>query len=251
MMQVGRNPSQAATTVVVMFIEQDVCRIRDLHEKSYALLRWVKTLLQQGRLSFAVVHDAGDSAAAAQEWIQRHLVNIPGAARPDPADIPRFARLFVSFLATSFQLNPHSVRLVSACGCRCPFCSTLQAGPNLDPRTPSKKHSATARELKRIYLSRLASELALPDSPSAVEVVLGQRDLHVSVALAAWGAEMLRRSEFASQGEAVLALWREFAWEHDRPKRDFRITARGICDAERRICAALKAARPGAPADRG
>ncbi len=79
---------------------------------------------------------------------------------------------------------------------------------------------------------------------TVAEAVIGNSDLHEQIAIATWGAEMLRRSEFASQGEAVLALWREFAWEKGRPKRDFRITARAICEAERRIREALAAPQP-------
>ena len=73
------------------------------------------------------------------------------------------------------------------------------------------------------------------DLQNIVDTVRGSEDLREQVAIATWGAEMLRRSEFASQGEAVLILWREFAWDSGRLKRDFRITARAICDAERRI----------------
>ena len=214
-----------------MFVEQHLSRIIGLHEKSYALLRWIKSSLRTGQVSFGVVHHATDSAAAAQEWINRHLANIPEDARPEPADVPVFARLFASFLTTSFQLNPNSVKRVSACGCYCQFCCYLQAGPNLDPRTPSKKHFQTAVELKRIYLTRLASEVTSQPAGAIVEVVLFRDDLREQIAMATWGAEVLRRSEFASQGEAVLALWREFAWNNDRPKRDFRITARAVCDA--------------------
>jgi hypothetical protein len=206
------------------------------------LLRWVKASLRTGRLSFAIVHGASDSsAAAAREWIGRHLANIPDDARPEQVEVPTFAPLFVSFLTTSFQLTTSSVKRVSDCGCYCEFCSYLRAGPGLDVRTPTKKHVATALELKRIYLARLASELT-PQPPQALfEAVLGRSDLREQLAMATWGAEMLRRSEFSSQGEPVLALWREFAWNHGKPKRDFRITARAICDAERRICEKLAA----------
>jgi hypothetical protein len=224
-----------------MFDERRVALILDLHEKSYALLRWVKAALKEGRLSFSVVHDATDSETAAREWIQRHLPNIPADMRPDQADIPAFARLFVSFLKTSFQLNPNATRVVSPCGCWCSFCTYLQAGPNLDPKTPSKKDMGMARELKRIYVTRLASEAAPGLPPETIETILGRRDLRERVAMATWGAEMLRRSEFASQGEAVLALWREFAWENGRPKRRYKLTARTICEAERHIRDALVA----------
>ncbi len=219
-----------------MFDKKRMSHILILHEKSYALLRWTKDSLRSERLTFSVVHDASDSAAAAHEWIGRHLANIPEDVRPEQADVGIFARLFVSFLTTSFQFNRNSIRLVSPCGCRCRFCSYLQAGPNLDPRTPSKKDFATGLQLKRIYVSRLAAELEPPPSHAAIETVLGTRELRESVALATWGAELLRRAEFASQGQGVLALWREFAWANGRPRGGFQITAQAILDAERRVC---------------
>ena len=86
------------------------------------------------------------------------------------------------------------------------------------------------------------SRLAADATPDAVDAVLGRWDPRKDVALATWGFEMLRRSEFASQGEAVLALWREFAWEAGRPRRGFRLTARAIVEAERRVRAVLDAA---------
>jgi hypothetical protein len=224
-----------------MFDLEQLSRIVGLHEKSYALLRWVKLTLRTGGLSFTVVHDANDSVAAAREWIGRHVKNIPDDARPEPADLPEFARLFASFLTTSFQLSANSLRRVSPCGCYCSFCSYLQAGPNLDLRTPSKKQFETALELKRIYLCRLASELTPQPSQTMTEIVLGADQLREPIAMATWGAELVRRSQFASQGEAVLALWREFAWAKGRPRPRFQITARAICDAERRICESLRA----------
>lgn len=218
-----------------MIDETRMAKVLGLHEQAYALLRWVKESLRAGRLSFSVVHGASNSADAAQEWVGRHRQNIPADARPDQEDLPTFSRLLVSFVTTSFRLNPNAVRPVSSCGCRCPFCSYLQAGPNLDPRTPSKKDFGTALQLKRIYLSRLVNEQNPALAEKAIERVLMRGDLRESLALATWGAELLRRAEFASQGEAVLALWREFAWASGRPKRDFTVTARAICDAERRI----------------
>jgi hypothetical protein len=226
---------------VPMFDEQQMTRLLALHSKSYALLRWVKESLRTGRVSFSVVHDAGDSFAAAEEWFGRHWANLPEDVRPAQPDVPILARLFVSFLATSFLLNRSSLRRVSPCGCGCPFCSYLQVGPNLDLRTPSKKDFERATQLKRIYLSRMASELTLQSSHRAIEVVLARSDLRESLAIATWGAELLRRAEFRSQGEAVLALWREFAWSNGKPNRTFKITARAVCAAERLICDSLVA----------
>ena len=225
-----------------MFDSEILSEILDLHEKSFALLRWVKASLKRGTLSFSVVHRTTDSVDAAREWIERHLANLPADVRPRADRLPMFARLFVSFLTTSFRLKGTSVRRVSDCGCWCSYCSLIRAvGPTLELRTPNKKDYATARELKRIYLERTASELALEKSADAIQCVLAADELRRDLSLATWGTELIRRSEFASQGVAVMALWREFAWNGGSPRRQFILTANKILDAERKIVEALRA----------
>jgi hypothetical protein len=222
-----------------MFDPQRICDVLELHEKSFALLRWVRASLKRGLLSFAVVHETTDTALAAAEWIERHFKNIPEDARPRKEQLPMFSRLFVSFLTTSFQLNANAVRLVSNCGCRCSCCAYLQAGPNLDPRNPSKKDARTALELKRIYLGNLAAEGRVSNAGAAVDRLLGSSELAIDIALATWGAELLRRTEFVSQGEAVLALWRQFAWKNGAPNPKFQLTAFKLVEAEHKIVASL------------
>jgi hypothetical protein len=221
-----------------MFDVKQLTHVLELHEKSFALLRWVRAGLRQGKISFSVVHQTADTATAAEEWIGRHLQNIPIEARPQLDDVPTFSRLFVSFLTTSFRLSANAVRLVSPCGCWCSYCSYLQAGPHLEVRSPSKKDFQTARDLKKIYLVDLLAEQARDVSDTAVERLLADRDLAEKISLATWGTELLRRSKYASQGEAVLALWREFAWKNGTAKRKFKIQARDLSNAEQTIISA-------------
>lgn len=225
-----------------MFDPPQLRTVLALHEKSFALLRWVRSSLRTGRLSFAVVHDNTDSATAAGEWIRRHLRNLPADARPPDEQLEVFSRLFVSFLTTSYKLNPNSVRLTTACGCYCSYCAYLQASPQLDPRNPSKRDFQTAHELKQIYLGKLASELQVTSPTEAVQQALSSKELAEPVALATWGAELIRRSEFASQGEAVLALWRQFAWKEDKPKSKFKLTADLMIAAEQAVVSGMESA---------
>ena len=226
-----------------MFEQKHLRDIVILHEKSFALLKWVRAALKEGSVSFAVIHGNTDSASAAVEWIRRHVNNIPNDARPDAEQIPAFARLFLSFLTTSFRLKPNSMQLVSKCGCLCSYCSYLRAGPDLEPRTPSKKDVRTATELKRIYLGKIATEIGIVETNAIVEALLESVEISEDISVATWGSELLRRSEYASQGEAVLALWRQFAWRNNSPKPKFRISVPRLLDAERMIIAAMEAAR--------
>lgn len=224
-----------------MFAEQQLNDVLDLHEKSFALLKWVRAALRNGQISFSVVHHTTDSADAAAEWIARHRQNIPANARPEANQLVTFSKLFVSFLMTSFRLNANGMRLVSDCGCRCEYCSFLQASPNLEVRVPSGKDIKTARELKRIYLAGIAEEQNCSHSSLMLTNLFAQREFAVEISLATWGNELLRRSQYASQGEAVLALWRDFAWRNGVPISKFKITAEKILTAERHILTALQA----------
>jgi len=56
------------------------------------------------------------------------------------------------------------------------------------------------------------------------------------VALATYGSQLLARVEGRSSGPAVLALWREFAWNKSgSPKKHFKLEAEAIMDAETRL----------------
>ena len=52
--------------------------------------------------------------------------------------------------------------------------------------------------------------------------------------------ELIRRTRFASQGEGVLVLWRELAWEGTAPKKGFKLTTEDILNAEKTIIEQMK-----------
>src|SRR5262245_45155276 len=147
----SNHDDPAANRHFAMFDDKRLKHVLSLHDKSYVLLRWAKDSLERRTLSFNVAHQAMDSGASAEEWIRRHLENIPSTARPRAEDIASFSRLFASFVLTSFQLVENSVVVRSDCGCHCSFCSYLQAGPNLNLRNPSQKAKQVARELIAVY----------------------------------------------------------------------------------------------------
>lgn len=220
-----------------MFDPKLLSEVLDLHERAFALLRWVRAALKQGQVSFATVHQNTDTATAAAEWIQRHFNNIPRDARPEADRIAAFANLFVSFLTTSYRMSRTVMmrQTRAGCCCTCSYCSYLQAATGLQPRIPSKKDASVAVELKRIYLSDLASELEIAEPAARINGILQNADVAQDVALATWGAELVRRAEFASQGEAVLALWRQFAWSDNQPRKKFSLKASMILAAEEKI----------------
>ncbi len=230
-----------------MFNAAELSRVVSLQEKTYQLLRWVNEHLRRGSLDFGVVHTATTTSEAAAEWIGRHLDNLPTAMRPRADEVEDFARLFASYLTTSFELKEKpDERLKSGCGCWCPFCTYVVSADNLTVRNPSKKAKQSAVNLKELYIKFLAESLELEASAARLDDCLSTPALAESVSLATYAHELIRRSRFASQGEGILVLWREIAWEsgfvNDDPKRPYRrakkgfkINAEEVLSAERRI----------------
>jgi hypothetical protein len=157
----------------------------ELQERSYKLLKWVNSRLQGDTLGFNVAHQAMSAAEAAEEWMGRHWASLPLDTRPAEEQLPSFARLFASYLTTSFELreDPPPV-LVSRCGCFCSWCSYLAAGTHLRTKKVTKKAKENAREMKRVYLQGLASDLALEPGAIALDALMDNPALSQQIALA-------------------------------------------------------------------
>ena len=95
-----------------------------LHEKTFVLLRWVGSQLQRGSLDLSHVHTSMGIGEAAEDWIRRNLDNLPCEVRPSQEELAPFARLFASYLRTSFEIGKK--HLSSSCGCYCSFCAYVR-----------------------------------------------------------------------------------------------------------------------------
>src|SRR3990172_5128817 len=122
---------------------KELRRVLALHERTFALLRWVSGQLRSGTLDLSVIHTNMSFADAAEEWIRRNYQNLPEAVRPRSEEVVPFARLFASYLKTSFEIGKNK-RRASGCGCYCDYCSYLVNAPYLKARALSKKAHQTA-----------------------------------------------------------------------------------------------------------
>ncbi len=222
----------------------DILKLRQvllLHEKAFALLKWVGSQMRRGPLDLSRVHTNMGVGDASEEWIRRNLCNLPDEVRPSEDELIPFARLFASYLRTSFEIGkPLPSRRLSSCGCYCSFCSYLSSAPYLKPRSLSKRARETAVELKRIYLRELAQDTDLEVNHCVVEELADAgAPLARNAAMATYAKELIRRTEFVTQGEGVYALWREFAWVDGHPDRRFRLTAKAVEQAQASIINAL------------
>lgn len=203
-----------------MFTADVLSETLTLHDKSYQLLKWVKDALRSGQVSFQVAHGRLSAPEAATEWLGRCYENLPVTVRPERRQIPRFAMLLTSYLQTSFTLRKDPPRvLVSGCGCYCSYCAILGRANELVVREPGSGAARHARELKRIALEKLAASLDCVLPPAGLDQILRERSLSRSLAIVAYVNELIRRCEFASQGDGVLVLWREFAWHNQESRR--------------------------------
>jgi len=226
-----------------MFDRHELDHVLQLQEKNYKLLRWVNRTLQQGGLDFSYIHQAMSASQAAQEWIQRHYDGIPLEARPVPSDIPRLAHLFASNLATSFTLVQRpGLRSVSADRCYCPLCRYWAPTIQLKPRPITRKARDQAVHLQRNYLQKLAEDLELPLLGSEIEALRTDPERVEDLAIATYATELIRRSQFASQGVGILVLWRAIAWDGTAPKKNFQLTVERVFQAEAALIEQMKEA---------
>jgi len=225
-----------------MFELDEIRSVVELHEKSYRLLKWVSSSLETNTVNFDYVHEAMSAADAADDWIRRHWSNIPPDNRPNEREIGAFAKFFSSYLATSFELHkdPREI-LTSDCGCYCSWCAYMAAGRRLKTKKITKRARKNARELKTIYLQQLAASAGRNLAPPQLLALAEDPDCSYNVSFATYVSELLRRTQFASQGEGVLVLWREIAWADDHPRKNFRLDPETIIAAEQQLLERIKA----------
>jgi len=224
-----------------MFEYENLSRIIELQQKSYALLKWVNDGLKRNVLSFKYMHEAMDTSNAAKEWIGRHLNNIPLDIRPEKENLSEFSHLFASYLTTSFELiDKPRKHLASSCECYCTMCSYLVSSSHLKTKKITDKTRKSAYKLKKLYLNSLASENELALIDREITELLICKGISKSISLATYANELIRRSKYASQGEGILLLWREIAWNNGKPNIKYRLNVQSILDAQRDILGRMK-----------
>jgi hypothetical protein len=224
-----------------MFDRTSLTRLLALHDRTYRLFLWANALLKDGAQPYAAVSEALSFADAATAWLRKNRENLPEDVRPEAGDLDEFSHLFVSYLSTSFEVVDNAT--VPACRwCFC--CGVLRlTRRHLRVRNPDRKARQIAQEMKLIYLRRLSEDLELPLIDSDLNQFITQNeDLGKDLSLVTYAQELERRSHFASQGEGVLALWREFARKPEgRRKPKFQLKVDQILEAEGRLADRLKA----------
>ncbi len=219
-----------------MFVRDEIYQAVDLHQRSYNLVKWLGTAMKKGFIQFNRAHEYMDMDAAAKEWIENHLLNLPPNCRPESEGLDQFAKYFSTYLTTSFDLVPKpGWQLSSECGCYCSFCTYAVSAPNLKTKKLTRRDVQRAQKLKAITLTQLANEQQVLLAEAKIAKLIGSPETALDVSLIAYGQQLLERTHGRSVGPSVLALWREIAWDKSAPKKDFELRAKDILRAEKSL----------------
>ncbi len=224
----------------MIFTSAEVDRILRIQDTAYDIFQWMKDCLNSGSLKFQIMHDATDSAANAHEWIERQRGSLPTSIVERLTDSKAVANLLLSFLTTSFELKakPKTVSAGSRCGCG--WCDWATRLTHLVLRHPSPRDYRTASDLMRLYLADLAANMDVKLGSDVSQLFERNESLTFELAHLTYVRESLRRTEFASQGTGVLALWRSIAWKDGRAIPKFRLTSSRVLDAQAIVTSVLK-----------
>jgi len=155
-------------------------------------------------------------------WLERVHGELPVELRVNHADRPALANLIAAFLQTSFDCRLTRVRW---------------NGP-LVPQLVASGHARKARSealaLERISLKVLLEDEGQPVEHACVTRVMHDRARRDDLLLWSYAVELVRRSQFASQGHAVHYLWKQLD-----PQARKRLKAEDIWAARSRLLEAL------------
>ncbi|HXQ70661.1 MAG TPA: hypothetical protein VN844_09250 [Pyrinomonadaceae bacterium] len=212
----------------------------DLHRRSYNLLLWLRTAIAKGVIQVTRAHEYMDEAEAAEDWIESHFLNLPPNCRPEREQLKPFSRFFATYLTTSFELVDQPFHLLeSKCGCCCPICAYLTGPHHLKTKKLFRRDKERARKIKIAALQQLSREHNKYLAQEQAEKLVDSHTTAREIAMLAYGQQLVARTRGNSEGPAVLALWREIAWNRTAPKKDFTLEAEDILQAEQTLAGTL------------
>lgn len=194
----------------------------DLQKRAYALLLWT------GREARRLLDDESlGSSAKCAVWLKRYLNEFPVELRPAANEFDGLARMLTSFFNTSFHLEGtgSNVRLVRG--------QKFKDGRN--KKYAQGRAAEAAEELTRLAITSLAKDEGVLLEENLISSISNDDALTAQGSLWAYGCELVRRSQFASQGPSVHRLWLEL----DEKKRR-RLNAEAIWEARSILIQALR-----------
>ena len=191
---------------------EELNRVLDLQNKAYGLLLWIDDQARhQPDLLSEKNLEAWRSVASCEDWVRRMIGIFPRDLRPEENDIPAFSHLMSSFFNTSFHVEEKNETEWRGAGRRYGFEKRIKLVPGVSSTRKTKaqkeKTQESARHLQIIALEELAIENDCDFSQEQLKTLARQPELKDALNLYSYAHELVRRSEFASQGAAVHSLW--------------------------------------------
>jgi hypothetical protein len=226
-----------------MLPEDQLSLAIEIQNRAFALLKWAGDSMTRGAIPFRDAIHAGTPAETSRQWILSHHSNLPSEARPAEEHLEALASFFATYLTTSFDFVEKPGQRLSAGrrgGWCCSMCAILANLPHLQVKYLDKSDKERAAKLRSRRLVLLAAEhemiLMKPDADRIAADPETRRDASFS----AYGASLIERMRGITDGPAVLALWRDFAWKPEgSPNPKFRLKLSTIIDAEIRLLNAM------------
>jgi hypothetical protein len=177
-------------------MDRDVLsKVLRLQKQAYEALLWINH--NQAARDACFAHGEADllmHEQTCETWLARHVNCLPANLRPDPKDAAAFARLLSSFFSTSFEL--------SAGGW------IVRRHPEPRNKRARAKDNLAMQHLQRFALQDLAESLNLVHPVERAAAVAEDSTTVEDRLLWSYAWELVRRSQFASQGRAVHQMWR-------------------------------------------
>lgn len=221
-----------------MLERKNIERAVDVQQRAYRLLVWMKGALDRGFIAPEAAGQYASREDASLAWLEKHLLNFPENARPEPRDLRQFGKFFATYLTSSFDLEATpGENLYSPGGhCFCPICSWMVRAPHIRPKKVTTADKKRAEKMKANFLDTAAAANGRTLPRRSREQILQDPEMREALALCAYAADLLHRMMGAAQGPATLALWRSFAWTaQGSPRKDFVLSADQIMKAQEKI----------------
>lgn len=224
-----------------MLAKPDIEFALSIQKRCFTLLQWLGNAVREGFVPVTKAHDVTDAGHAARLWVETHFYNLPNECRPLADEMIPFANFFGTYLETSFDIEVRPKdRYISSCDCCCSYCVRLAHAQHLKPKSLAREDKERATKLRVRRMEMLAREAGLPSFELQIKESLCDESMRVQASLSAYGDALLKRLNGISDGPAVLALWRDFAWSKGAPLRRFKLQSRHILEAEQKLLGLLQ-----------
>jgi hypothetical protein len=218
-----------------MFNIAELKRAVNIQKRAYLLLKWMNTAMVKGFITTDTAHKYTTASEVAFEWIERHYENLPINARPernDTDELSAYANMLSTYMLTSFNIEEEPIKLTTI-GCKCPMCIAFASSSHLRLKKLTSEDKKRAKKLKINYLKKLALHCEKSLDDNLAREIAENPNYKETLAMATYADQLIQRVRGHIEGPALLALWREFAWDvKGSPKKHFDLNESDILKCE-------------------